>query len=99
MTPIPSEIRSMRRATVVALMFALGAAQAATAQPAPAPAGSQPFATGPPLKLTSNAKTYGGLRFAESLAHDAERDLSVAVNAGMAQDASTSSRRRGSRRC
>ena len=33
-----------------------------------------------------NVKTYGGFRFAESISYDAERDLYVAVNAGMAQD-------------
>ena len=52
----------------------------------PPPPRSQPFAAGPPLKLTPNAKTYGGFRFAESLSYDAERDLYVAVNAGMAQE-------------
>lgn len=49
-------------------------------------ASTQPFAAGPPLKLTPNAKTYGGFRFAESISYDAERDLFVAVNAGMPQD-------------
>ncbi|MEZ5285682.1 MAG: SMP-30/gluconolactonase/LRE family protein [Vicinamibacterales bacterium] len=51
----------------------------------PAPS-AQPFQAGPPLKLTPNAKTYGGFRFAESISYDAERDLYVAVNAGMPQD-------------
>lgn len=50
------------------------------------PAGTQPFTAGTPLKLTPNAKTYGGFRFAESISYDAERDLYVAVNAGMPQD-------------
>ena len=36
--------------------------------------------------MTPNARTYGGFRFAESIAYDAERDLYVAVNAGVAQD-------------
>jgi sugar lactone lactonase YvrE len=78
----------MRRHTAVALLFSVLAVPSAHAQPqpAPAPATAQPFAAGPPLKLTPNAKTYGGFRFAESLAYDAERDLYVAVNAGMAQD-------------
>jgi len=57
--------------------------------PAPAqtpPGGaSQPVAAGPPLKLTPNAKTYGGFRFAESISYDADRDLFVAINAGMPQ--------------
>jgi sugar lactone lactonase YvrE len=60
-------------------------AQLAAAQQAAPPAG-QPFAAGAPLKLTSNTKVYGSFRFAESLSYDAERDLYVAINAGMAQD-------------
>jgi sugar lactone lactonase YvrE len=81
----------MRRHAVVALLCWFAAtmaafAQSAPAQPAPAPTGSQPFAAGPPLKLTPNARVYGGFRFAESLSYDAERDLYVAVNAGMPQD-------------
>ena len=52
----------------------------------PPPAASQPFAAGPPLKLTPNTKVYGSFRFAESLSYDAERDLYVAINAGMPQD-------------
>jgi sugar lactone lactonase YvrE len=78
----------MRRHAAVALLFSVLAVASASAQPQPAPAAaaSQPFAAGPPLKLTPNAKTYGGFRFAESLAYDAERDLYVAVNAGMAQE-------------
>ena len=49
-------------------------------------AGDQPFMAGAPLDLSSNAKTYGGFRFAESMAYDEARDLYVAVNAGIAQD-------------
>ncbi len=51
-----------------------------------APAASQPFVAGTPLKQQPNVKTYGGFRFAESIWYDAERDLYVAVNAGIAQD-------------
>jgi sugar lactone lactonase YvrE len=78
----------MRRHTVVALLFSVLTAPSVFAQPQPAPAPptSQPFVAGAPLKLTPNARTYGGFRFAESLAYDADRDLYVAVNAGMAQD-------------
>ncbi len=47
---------------------------------------SKPFNAGQPLKLTPNAKTFGGFRFAESISYDAERDLYVVVNAGMPQD-------------
>jgi sugar lactone lactonase YvrE len=45
-----------------------------------------PFEAGTPLELSSNARTYGGFRFAESISYDAERDLYVVVNAGIAQD-------------
>ncbi|MFB3778212.1 MAG: SMP-30/gluconolactonase/LRE family protein [Bryobacteraceae bacterium] len=47
---------------------------------------AQPFAAGEPLKPSPNVKTYGGFRFAESISYDAERDLFVAVKAGMPQD-------------
>jgi sugar lactone lactonase YvrE len=73
---------------LLAAAFVLATALPAHAQqqvPAPA-APPQPFAAGPPLKLTPNAKTYGGFRFAESISYDAERDLYVAVNAGVAQE-------------
>jgi sugar lactone lactonase YvrE len=52
----------------------------------PGAASAQPFVAGQPLKLTPNAKTYGGFRFAESISYDADRDLYVVVNAGMAQE-------------
>lgn len=44
-----------------------------------------PFTVGPALKLSANAKTYGGIRFAESISYDPGRDLLVAVSAGMPQ--------------
>ena len=47
---------------------------------------NRPFEAGEPLNLSANARTYGGFRFAESMSYDAERDLYVAVNAGMPQD-------------
>ncbi len=69
------------------LVVVLGVASIAQAQtPAPAPAASQPFQAGAPLKLTPNTKVYGSFRFSESLSYDADRDLIVSVNAGMAQD-------------
>lgn len=76
------------RRTVPILFAATFAASTVQAQqpPTPAPATEKPFVAGPPLKLTPNAKTYGGFRFSESMSYDAERDLYVAVNAGMAQD-------------
>ena len=74
---------------------ALAAVSLSAQQPAPpagapaqaqVPAAPQPFAAGEPLKLSPNAKTYGGFRFAESISYDATRDLYVAVSAGIAQD-------------
>lgn len=54
---------------------------------APAPAaGAQSFRAGEPLKTTPNVKVFGSFRFSESLSYDADRDLIVSVNAGMAQD-------------
>ena len=52
----------------------------------PADPSSEAFTAGEPLKLSKNARTIGGFRFAESVSYDAERDLFVAVNAGMPQD-------------
>ena len=49
-------------------------------------AATGPFTAGDPLDLSPNARTYGGFRFAESMAYDEARDLYVAVNAGIAQD-------------
>lgn len=70
---------------VMGIGFGASDLEAQTQQPAP-PAGSQTFVAGTPLKQQPNVKTYGGFRFAESVSYDAERDLYVAVNAGMAQD-------------
>jgi sugar lactone lactonase YvrE len=66
------------------LAVVLGGLSAAQAQQTPA--GDQTFVAGTPLKMTPNARTYGGFRFAESISYDPERDVYVAVNAGMAQD-------------
>ena len=74
----------MPRLILVSLFTAaFGGLSMAQAQQAPA---DQPFVAGQPLDMTPNARTYGGFRFAESIAYDAERDLYVAVNAGVAQD-------------
>ena len=75
----------MRRLMILAAALGL-VCTAEAQQPAPAPTASQPFVAGPPLKLTPNAKTYGGFRFSESISYDADRDLYVAINAGMPQD-------------
>ncbi len=74
-----------RRIVQSGLALALGVASFAEAQ-TPAPAASQPFQAGQPLKTTPNVKVYGSFRFSESLSYDADRDLIVSVNAGIAQD-------------
>jgi hypothetical protein len=61
------------------------AAQAPVPQP-PAPGTDKPFTAGTPLKTSPNVKVYGSFRFSESLSYDEQRDLYVAVNAGIAQD-------------
>ncbi len=48
--------------------------------------GNEPFAAGAALEQSANVRTYGSFRFAESISYDAERDLYVVVNAGIAQD-------------
>ena len=86
-TPITTLIRLQPDSTfpiLAALLFCVSPAQAQ--QPAVPNPASMPFVAGTPLKQQPNVKTYGGFRFAESVAYDAERDLYVAVNAGMAQD-------------
>ena len=74
----------MRRVVLAGVVF-VAAVSSAFAQ-APAPAASQPFQAGQPLKTTPNVKIYGSFRFSESLSYDADRDLIVSVNAGMPQD-------------
>lgn len=74
-----------RSVAVLGLVFAATASTALAQTPAPAPS-AQPFQAGPPLKTTPNVKVFGSFRFSESLSYDAERDLIVSVNAGMAQD-------------
>jgi hypothetical protein len=69
-----------------AAVAALGGAAATHAQQPAAAAADTPFVAGTPLKLTPNVKVYGGFRFSESISYDADRDLYVAVNAGMPQD-------------
>lgn len=71
------------RVILSALLVSLGSSTS-HAQQAPATA-DQPFAAGPPLKMTPNARTFGGFRFAESISYDAKRDLYVVPNAGMPQ--------------
>ena len=76
----------MRASALVGLFGALLCASAAHAQqPVTPPQGEPTFAAGAALKMTPNARTYGGFRFAESISYDAVRDLYVAPSAGMAQ--------------
>ena len=63
-----------RRIVQSGLALALGFASVAQAQ-TPAPAASQPFQAGQPLKTTPNVKVFGSFRFSESLSYDADRDL------------------------
>ena len=42
------------------------------------------FEAGKPLNLSSNARTFGGFRFAESRSHDEARYLYIAIDAGIA---------------
>lgn len=79
---MPSQI------TLVFLVAAfgwVGATRAQQPQKAEDPA-TQAFTAGEPLKVTGNAKTYGGFRAAESVSYDAKRDLYVAPSMGMPQD-------------
>jgi sugar lactone lactonase YvrE len=71
-----------RRLNFALFAAALAAFPAAQAQPPT----DGPFQAGPALDLSENARTYGGFRFAESISYDAQRDLYVVVNAGIAQD-------------
>lgn len=74
----------MRREWIAGVVVLLSVSSGAFAQ-APA-AGTQPFRAGEPLKTTPNVKVFGSFRFSESLSYDADRDLIVSVNAGMAQE-------------
>lgn len=74
----------MRRSLFAGVLISMVVSSGAYAQ-APA-GGAQPFKAGEPLKTTPNVKVYGSFRFSESLSYDADRDLIVSVNAGMAQD-------------
>ena len=77
----------MRTLASLAVIVFLATLDVNAQQPATTPApSSQPFVAGTPLKQQPNVKTYGGFRFAESVSYDADRDLYVAVNAGMPQD-------------
>jgi hypothetical protein len=71
---------------LVFTVFVLATLGTVNTYPQQAPAAAdQPFVAGQPLKMTPNARTYGGFRFAESISYDPKRDLYVAPSAGMAQ--------------
>jgi hypothetical protein len=77
----------MRRSIALSVFVAaLGCATVATAQTAPATPAAGTFVAGTPLKTTPNVKVFGSFRFCESLSYDEQRDLYVAVNAGMPQE-------------
>jgi hypothetical protein len=78
----------MNRILQIFLVVALSGIATAQAQQSTVPGdpADLPFEVGAPLKLTPNARTYGGFRFAESISYDAARDLYVAVSAGMPQN-------------
>ena len=70
----------------ISSLLALGCIATVAGAQAPPPPANEPFAAGTPLKMTPNARTYGGFRFAESISYDEERDLYVIPSAGIAQD-------------
>ena len=72
---------ALRTTLLVAALTAFASARAQDQD-----SGEEPFRAGEPLELSSNARTYGGFRFAESISYDAERDLYVVVNAGVSED-------------
>ncbi|MES2605199.1 MAG: SMP-30/gluconolactonase/LRE family protein [Pseudomonadota bacterium] len=86
---------------LITALLALASSVALAQQPAPAaapaaPAEPKPFAAGKPLAATnekgvftpmsSNVKVYGSFRFAESCTFDPERNLILAMNAGIANN-------------
>ncbi|MGE3512538.1 MAG: SMP-30/gluconolactonase/LRE family protein, partial [Vicinamibacterales bacterium] len=71
---------ALMSAAAVAILIVASPSRAQ--QPSPTDAS---FAAGQPLKMTPNARTFGGFRFAESISYDAKRDLYVVPSAGMPQ--------------
>lgn len=85
---------------LIPALLALASSVALAQQPAPAapaaPAEPKPFKAGGPLAATnekgvltpmsSNVKVYGSFRFAESCTFDPERNLILAMNAGIANN-------------
>ena len=85
-----------RPSRFTALAAGLGLALLAATLQAQAPAADGPFKAGEPLgtvneagvatPLSSNVKVYGSFRFAESCTFDPERNLILAMNAGIANN-------------
>jgi sugar lactone lactonase YvrE len=73
------------RQTVLAVLVVATLSSGSGAYAQQPPAADQPFVAGQPLKMTPNARTYGGFRFAESISYDPKRDLYVVPSAGMGQ--------------
>jgi sugar lactone lactonase YvrE len=76
----------MNRKTMLGSMGTALLGAALTGPASAQPPADGPFAAGQPLEQPANVRTYGSFRFAESISYDAERDLYVMVNAGIAQD-------------
>ena len=85
----------MKTRLLVTLLAAAISTAAHAQQPAAAPAEPKPFQAGKPLAATnekgvftpmsSNVKVYGSFRFSESCTFDAQKNLIVAMNAGIDQ--------------
>jgi hypothetical protein len=85
----------MKTRLALALAATLVSVNAAAQAPAPANAEPKPFAAGNPLSATNqagvvtpmsdNVKVYGSFRFSESCTFDPQRNLILAMNAGVAE--------------
>ncbi len=85
----------MNRLKVSVIIGALAGAGATVAQPGPSES-SEAFEAGDPLSttneagertpITDNVTVYGSFRFAESCTFDADRNLILAMNAGVGQE-------------
>ena len=74
---------------VFACLIALGVGTTTSGQTGPIEVGDPLGAvseSGVATQMSSNVKVYGSLRFAESCTFDPDRNLILAMNAGVAQD-------------
>lgn len=86
----------MKSRTILGLAVLLASVNAAAQAPAAATADPQPYRVGTPLgtvneagvatPMSDNVKVYGSFRFAESCTFDPERNLILAMNAGIANN-------------